>query len=142
MKSSVCLLAWSLMTLACAVVSGKPTDSDVSPDPERSAEVVRIQLGALARNDVPDADAGIAVAFRFASPDNKRSTGPLDRFARIVRGEAYAPLLDHLDAEIVDVSTSLPHARVRVRVLTREGPELEYLFFLSLQGESVPSAAG
>ena len=55
--------------------------------------MVRIQLEALQNNDTKD--KGIAVAFRFASPENKRSTGPLERFARMLKEEPYRVLLNH-----------------------------------------------
>lgn len=55
---------------------GSPDPSpDLSPD-----QVVRIQLDAMARNDEPAPDSGIATAFKFASPENQAQTGPLDRF--------------------------------------------------------------
>jgi hypothetical protein len=128
------LLVWMPLLLACVVGTGDEPGAEPRPAPEQTpAEVVRIQLGALARNDEPELDAGIAVAFRFASPDNKRATGPLPNFIEIVRGEAYAPLLGHIDAEITDVSTLAPHAAVSVRVVPREGPELSYVFLLTQQ---------
>ena len=60
-------------------VEGLPT-----PDPSYGAErVVGIQLDALGSNDDPIPDAGINTAYNFASPANRRQTGPLDRFVRI-----------------------------------------------------------
>ena len=75
------------------------------------------------------------MAFRFASPANRRATGPLERFTRIVRGEAYAPLLGHLEAEIVEVATVQAQAAITVRVVPREGRELGYVFLLTRQPE-------
>ncbi|MDX1512826.1 MAG: DUF4864 domain-containing protein, partial [Gammaproteobacteria bacterium] len=56
-------------------------------------DVVRIQLEALRQND--ENDLGIAVAFRFASPLNKRSTGPLPRFVQMIKQGPYRPMLDY-----------------------------------------------
>ena len=52
--------------------------------------VVAIQLQALQNNDVPAKDAGIAQVWKFAHPDNKRMTGPLPRFARMIKSAHYA----------------------------------------------------
>ena len=67
-----------------------PIDGLPTPDPSHEPEqVVEIQLDALAANDTPEANAGIKTAYNFASPANRRSTGPLDRFVRMVEGPQY-----------------------------------------------------
>eukprot|EP00947_MAST-08B_sp_MAST-8B-sp1_P001319 g1319.t1 len=45
-------------------------------------DVVINQLYALQENS----DEGIAKCFAFASPENRMVTGPLDKFARMIRG--------------------------------------------------------
>ena len=52
-------------------------------------EVVAIQLTALQANDAPETDAGIAQTWAFAHPDNQRMTGPLPRFAQMIKGPQY-----------------------------------------------------
>ena len=60
-----------------------PLSEALAPRPELSPEeVIRIQLEALRHND--EQDRGIEVAFRFASPANRASTGPLPRFIRMI----------------------------------------------------------
>ena len=62
------------------------------PDPSLSPQdVVSIQLEALRNNDTPYDNRGIEVTFNFASPANKRITGPIERFAAMVRGGAADP---------------------------------------------------
>ena len=64
------------------------------PTPELDpAQVVRIQLSALRANDA--GDEGIAVAFRFASPRNKASTGPLPRFINMIKAGPYRLMLEY-----------------------------------------------
>ena len=59
------------------------------PDPTFSpADVVRIQLQAMQVNDVPHKNAGIEIAFRFASPRNKMTTGPLARMHSVLETAA------------------------------------------------------
>ena len=60
----------------------------LAPDPALSpAEVVVIQLDALRGNEA-ETDAGIAQTWAFAHPDNKRMTGPLPRFAQMIKGHS------------------------------------------------------
>lgn len=85
-----------LILLGCGTVPAtEETASHVPvPDPTLSpGEVVAIQMEALG-GAYPDSD-GIEVAFRFASPANKASTGPLPRFAGMIRGPAYDIMLDY-----------------------------------------------
>lgn len=61
-------------------------------------EVVQIQLSALRANQ--ENDEGIAVAFRFASPQNRAHTGPITRFASLLKSADYLPLLNHIEASL------------------------------------------
>jgi hypothetical protein len=77
----------------------------LGPDPALSpAEVVETQLFALQRNDTPEADAGIARTWAFAHPDNKRVTGPLARFAQMIKSPQYRMLLGHRAHAIEEVA--------------------------------------
>jgi len=63
------------------------------PTCERPPEVVlHIQVSALANND-PETNAGIATAWQFAAPSNKRYLGPYDDFVETIEG-FYRPLLE------------------------------------------------
>src|SRR6478735_3394052 len=55
-------------------------------------QVVQIVMDALQNND--DHDAGIVTTFNFASPGNKRLTGPVERFIPMVRSAAYRSMLN------------------------------------------------
>jgi hypothetical protein len=54
--------------------------------------VIAIQVGALRNND-PATNEGINTTWRFASPENRRATGPLSNFVEIIR-QGYRPLLE------------------------------------------------
>ncbi len=108
------------------------------PGPEPSAnlsptEVVEMQLSALADNDNPLPNNGIAVVFRFASPSNREATGPLDRFTMMVKGAPYRDMLNHRQAEIMPAMESPSHTIVPVRLVTRDGKEARYVFVLTQQ---------
>ena len=73
------------------------------PEPKlKPNDVVRLQLLAMQQND--DSDFGIEVTFRFASPANKKQTGPLKRFISLVRNPSYRPLLNHINATFIELS--------------------------------------
>ncbi|MCG8524800.1 MAG: DUF4864 domain-containing protein, partial [Opitutales bacterium] len=92
----------SLLTVAAvAVAASCATGSDglasvreLVPTPDLSPrDVVDIQLRALGNNNVDN--EGVEIAFRFASPANRLSTGPLERFAAMMRGGQYNAMLEH-----------------------------------------------
>ena len=85
--------------------SGEPPSVDVPTEDQRArlpgpseemgpADVVKIQLGAMEANDEPFPNAGIATAFKFASPSNREQTGPLKRFILMIKGPAYRPMVE------------------------------------------------
>ena len=128
----------ALLFCAAAASSGgagpearDPLAGTLVPRPGLSpGEVIRIQLEALRNND--DADRGIEVAFRFASPANRAHTGPLPRFIRMIRQGPYALMLDHHTATYGMVRIIGDHARQQV-TLTGARARVSYWFFLSRQ---------
>lgn len=99
----------------------------MQPSPEFAPErVVAIQLEALQHNDEPQPDAGIEQTWAFAHPDNRAATGPLARFARMIRSPAYAPLLNHRHHSIEQVGETGATAEFIVTVVTLAGPVLDY----------------
>ena len=105
-----------------------------APSPTLSPEeVVSIQLEALRHNDSPTRDHGIATTFRFASPANRVATGPLDRFAELVKNSAYRAMIDHRRVERGPMRVEGDEARQRVTVYAASGGQVSYLFLLSRQ---------
>ena len=70
------------------------------------SKVVSIQLEGLMNNDKPSKDHGIKQTWEFAHPSNKKYTGPLPRFIKLLQSEGYKMLLNHLENEIVEVFKS------------------------------------
>ena len=96
-------------------------------------EVVTIQLEGLATNDDPFENAGIGTAYNFASPANRQSTGPFDRFVEMVTGPQYTPMVDHVEATTGPLERDGQSARQRVTLTGPEGRTVTYLFGLSEQ---------
>jgi hypothetical protein len=104
------------------------------PIPELSPDqVVKIQLKALRENDRLGEDSGIEGAYNFASPANREFTGPLERFARMVRNPLYSPMLNHKSARFEPVRIFGDQAEQRVTLIDANGQEAVYLFQLSRQ---------
>jgi hypothetical protein len=130
--------AWLWGAGATAVRADGGSDAlDASPDPALAPqEVVRIQLEALRHNDA--ANRGIAAAFRFASPRNRRSTGPLPRFARMIEEGPYALMLRFSDAAYGPVQVRGRRAVQRVTLFAPGSAPVSYAFFLSRQQQDGP----
>ncbi len=106
----------------------------LQPDPKYTpADVVRIQLQALRANDTPRKNAGIEVAFRFASPANKSTTGPLARFIDLVSSPPYRPMLNHRTAHLGQIEIEDNKAVQPVILVAPTGERVGYLFSLSKQ---------
>ena len=89
----------------------KPS-ADIEPN-----EVVKIQLSALMKNDFPNKDSGIVQTWEFAHPNNKKFTGPLERFKNLLNSDAYSMMLNHIDHKIIEVKTTDSKAAYEVTIL-------------------------
>ena len=104
----------------------------LDPDPNLTPErVLEIQLQSLQRNDVPAPDAGIAQTWAFAHPDNKRVTGPLERFAAMIKGPSFRMLLGHREHTIQTVVQTGSYALFAVTIVTAADRRVSYRWELS-----------
>ena len=111
-----------------------PVEAVPTPDPSYGPErVVEIQLTALADNDTPIENAGIKTAYNFASPANRRSTGPLPRFVAMVEGHTYVPMVDHVEATMGALERNGSRATRTVTLTGPNGRTVTYEFGLSRQ---------
>ncbi|MEE4299895.1 MAG: DUF4864 domain-containing protein [Pseudomonadales bacterium] len=97
------------------------------------AEVVRLQLEALAHNDEPFPGAGVEATWAFASPANRAATGPIAHFRSMFEGRLYGPMIDHLAARYSAARLVGGRALVGVVLTATDGRERGYLFQLSRQ---------
>ncbi len=76
----------------------------IKPDPTISAkDVISIQLKALQKNNSPFENAGIEQTWEFAHPNNRKVTGPLNNFIRMIKNPSYSMMIDHLEHNIIPV---------------------------------------
>jgi len=134
----------SLITLAMAWLVAAPLQAALSKAPDEALipqpgidllpqDVVRIVINALANNDNPFADAGIATTFAFASPANRVNTGPLDKFTQMVKNDVYGNMVDHVESEFSKVVHDGNNAYQLVQLKGRNGIEIVFAFRLSKQ---------
>ena len=83
----------------------------------KPAQVIKIQLKGLMKNDTPYMDQGIEQTWEFAHPSNQRFTGPLNRFKEMIKGESYNMLLNHISHEVMEIYRDESRALYEVTVL-------------------------
>ena len=85
----------------------------------KPSEVVKIQLNGLQKNDLDFMDSGIEQTWNFAHPNNKKVTGPLPNFKRMIKGDAYQMMLNHLSHTITQLGSSDIWAQFEVVILDK-----------------------
>jgi len=82
-------------------------------------EVIKIQLVGLMNNDKDFKDSGIEQTWNFAHPNNKKVTGPLINFKRMIKGNTYSMMIDHLSHTITQLGNSEKWAQFEVVILDK-----------------------
>ncbi|MEQ8211869.1 MAG: DUF4864 domain-containing protein [Lacipirellulaceae bacterium] len=109
-----------------------PDNATVTPNPDWSPrEVVQLQMEALVESSTNP--TAIANCFALASPSNRVVTGPLERFAAMVAGPGYRPLIDAKSFLVGEAITRDRFAAVLVTLMTHEGEPFAFRFLLSRQ---------
>ena len=83
-------------------------------------EVVEIQLTGLMNNNEKFEDSGIEQTWNFAHPENKKNTGPLPNFKRMIKGRSYQMLINHVSHSITEVGSSDKWAQFEVIILDKD----------------------
>ena len=92
----------------------KPS-SDIDP-----AEVVKIQLSGLQKNDSNFKDSGIEQTWNFAHPNNKKATGPLDKFKRMIKSNNYQMMIDHVSHTVTKIRGNDKWVQFEVIILDKK----------------------
>ena len=69
----------------------------------KPSEVVKIQLLGLQKNNDVYEDSGIEQTWNFAHPNNKKATGPLDKFKRMIKSNSYQMMINHIRHTITEI---------------------------------------
>ena len=108
------LVIFSILLSSSIAEILKPS-SNIKP-----SEVVKIQLNGLQKNDLDFKDSGIEQTWNFAHPNNKKVTGPLPNFKRMIKGDTYQMMLDHLSHTITELGSSDNWAQFEVIILDKD----------------------
>ena len=91
-------------------------------------DIVAIQLNALQRNNIPFNDAGIEQVWEFAHPNNKKITGPLEKFKKMLYSKNYKILIGHKNSEIIILSENLNKSVYKVIILSNDKKKYSYIW--------------
>jgi hypothetical protein len=97
-------------------------------------DVVKFQLDALQNNDLMYDNEGIMIAFRYASPHNRKALGSLNEFIKLLKQQSYRAMIGFERAELEPLHMQIGGACQHVHLIRREGI-FSYLFLLSRQQE-------
>ena len=103
-----------LITISISKAEILKPSSDINPK-----EVVKIQLTGLQKNDLNFKDSGIEQTWNFAHPNNKKVTGPLGNFKRMLKSNSYEMMINHLSHTITKLESSDKWAQFEVIILDK-----------------------
>ena len=125
-KRSANVLALLFLTIGLMSSPVRANDLSVAPDLRYSAqEVIAIVVDSLQTNT--SNDEGIATVYRFASPQNKANTGPLPRFAQMIK-RGFPDMLNHIGVRYDPIELTGDVAVQAVWLQTTSGAEYGYAF--------------
>ena len=107
------------------LLSNQLNSEIINPNEKLSPyDVVKIQLEALKNNDKDD--EGIKQTWLFAHPENKKSTGPYERFRIMIYGAQYKSLLNHSSHKI-NLIMNTPNKHIfKIEILAKDKQLLFY----------------
>ena len=114
MKIIIKVLLLLLMNISLSNAELLKPNNSISPK-----KVVSIQLTGLKDNDREYKDSGIEQTWNFAHPTNKRVTGPLDNFKRMIKSDSYQMMINHLSHTITEIGSSDKWAQFEVIILDK-----------------------
>ena len=103
----------------------------LKPNPAlKPIEVISIQLNALKDNNNPYLNAGVVQTWEFAHPSNRKYTGPLENFVKMMSSPSYFIMLDHTDHNIISVSDRDFITYFFVEITDKEGNKFGFTWTL------------
>ena len=108
------VLVLLLITISISKAEILKPSRDINPK-----EVVKIQLTGLQKNDLNFKDSGIEQTWNFAHPNNKKVTGPLGNFKKMLKGNSYEMMINHLSHTITQLGSSENWAQFEVVILDK-----------------------
>ena len=119
------IIFFSLFIILSSNVYGEMIKPDPSIGPK---EVISIQLKALQKNNLPFDDAGIEQTWEFAHPNNKKMTGPLNKFKQMIYSESYKILISHENSEVIVLKETENTSVYKVIILSKDKKKYYYIW--------------
>ena len=91
-------------------------------------DVLMIQLNSLQNNNTPYKDAGIEQTWEFAHPNNKASTGPLERFKKMIYSDGYKILISHENNKTIILKETTNKILYKFYVLSKDKKKYYYIW--------------
>ena len=91
-------------------------------------DVLMIQLNSLQNNNIPYKNAGIEQTWVFAHPDNKKITGPLEKFKQMIYSKSYEILINHENNEITILNETSNKSVYKVYILSKDKKKYYYIW--------------
>ena len=120
MKLIQLIIFFMLINLSVAAELVTP-NANIKPE-----EVVKIQLEALQNNNSPYQDFGISQTWEFAHPSNRKFTGPLSKFTKMMKSGTYSLILDHINHNIILVSANEDTVNFFVEITDKAGNKVGF----------------
>ena len=118
-RATAVLLASLICSPLAAAEYARPSP-DLPPE-----QVVQTQLDALKAGT----DADLAVVYRFASPGNQRSTGPVGRFIDLIKGR-FGMMVAHESAQLAPLFQNNDEAMQPVVLIDGDGQPHRFVWML------------
>ena len=89
-------------------------------------QVIAIQLSALNNNDFPYKNFGIKQTWEFAHPNNRKFTGPLVNFTKMMYSSSYVKMINHKKHRINLMNSSDLAAIFFVEIIDEDGAKFGF----------------
>ena len=89
-------------------------------------QVIAIQLSALNNNDDPYKNFGIEQTWEFAHPENRKFTGPLENFIKMMYSATYVKVINHKKHKINLIQTTDQIAFFFIEMIDKDGKQLGF----------------
>ena len=101
----------------------------IKPQPDlKPLDVLLIQLNSLKNNNTPYSDAGIEQTWEFAHPNNKKVTGPLEKFKQMIYSKSYEILISHENSEVIILNETENISIYKVIILSNDKKKYYYIW--------------
>ena len=118
----------TLILIFFSIVKASNADL-IKPKPTLNPiDVLIIQLDSLKNNNVPYLDAGIEQTWEFAHPNNKKMTGPLNKFKQMIYSKSYEILISHENSEITILKETENMSTYKVLILSKDKKKYYYIW--------------